>query len=186
LCDRWAFLLDARNASSATQKHKHLLKSRRVQNTLFGHPALARDGDAPLHEIKLRDRVRIGIDAEHAAKFERLADQATWRMLGSKLRDLMPVNVEEAWRWRRRPMPRGRSSNSSPVRPLHRFSDRRASNPADTTICAILWTPLGAFKTPSTSALSGRQSCWSDPARHLHRLNEICRLRTARLASARC
>jgi hypothetical protein len=100
LCDRWAFLLDARNASSATQKHKHLLKSRRVQNTLFGHPALARDGDAPLHEIKLRDRVRIGIDAEHAAKFERLADQATWRMLGSKLRDLMPVNVEEAWRWR--------------------------------------------------------------------------------------
>jgi hypothetical protein len=52
-----------------------LAKAHGVEHTVFRHAALAGNGDAPFHEVKFTDRIRIGVDAERAPEFERLAVQ---------------------------------------------------------------------------------------------------------------
>lgn len=48
-----------------------LRKSHRVQDPVRCHAALARHLDAPMHVVKLGDRVGVRIDAHHAAELER-------------------------------------------------------------------------------------------------------------------
>src|SRR5690349_5502354 len=47
---------------------KDVLEAQRIEHAVFRHAALARDRKAPSHQIKLRNRVRVRIDAKHAAK----------------------------------------------------------------------------------------------------------------------
>src|SRR2546423_617155 len=42
-----------------------------IQDSFFGHAAFARHLDAPMRQIDFACRMRIGIDAHHAAKAER-------------------------------------------------------------------------------------------------------------------
>lgn len=48
-----------------------LAEGHSIEHLVLRHAALARDSDAPFHEIELGDRVRVGIDAEQAAQGER-------------------------------------------------------------------------------------------------------------------
>ena len=55
------------------QKRCKPLQRQGVEHAFFRYTTLARNCDAPRHEIQLTNGMRVGIDAEHAAEFQCLA-----------------------------------------------------------------------------------------------------------------
>src|SRR4051812_46784392 len=57
-------------ASSMLQIAEEFCQWHRIQNTIRRYAALARHLDAPVHVVELADRMRIRIDAHHAAEVQ--------------------------------------------------------------------------------------------------------------------
>ena len=53
-----------------TEVSRDFRKRHRVEDTVGGDAALTRHRDAPAHVVELGDRVRVRIDAEHAAELK--------------------------------------------------------------------------------------------------------------------
>src|SRR3954469_19787471 len=53
-----------------TEVSRDFRKMHRVEDAVGGDTTLARHRDAPLHVVELGDRVRVRIDAEHAAELK--------------------------------------------------------------------------------------------------------------------